>query len=58
MKDTFNKAAWFASALAILTWAFAPQIASANAVMFPKIPSVEVLPLPPVSQDRTADPGH
>jgi hypothetical protein len=47
MLQTLNKIAWFAAALAILAWAFMPNLVSAHTVMMPKVPLVVATALAP-----------
>jgi hypothetical protein len=55
MTTYLNRLAWFAALLTIFAWAFMPRMAMAYPVMFPTIPVVETMPLPPVPSTNTPD---
>lgn len=50
-----NRLAWFAALATIIVWALMPRMAMAYPVMFPNIPDVETLPLPPVPSTNLAE---
>lgn len=55
MTTYLNRLAWFAALLTIIAWAFVPRAAMAYPVMFPSVPAVDTLPLPPVPSTNTPD---
>lgn len=50
-----NRLAWFVALLMIIAWAFMPRMAMAYPVMFPKVPEVDTLPLPPMPSTNLAE---
>ncbi|MBO6883062.1 MAG: hypothetical protein JJ869_05700 [Marivita sp.] len=50
-----NRLAWFAALLTIIAWAFMPRMAMAYPVMFPKVPEIDSLPLPPMPSTNLAE---
>lgn len=55
MTFNLNRLAWIITVLTIVIWAFLPRMAMAYPVMFPKIPEVDTLPLPPAPISELAE---
>lgn len=55
MTTYLNRLAWLAAMLTIVVWVFVPHMAQAVTVVFPAVPAVETLPLPPVAAPDRPD---